>query len=162
MEALQCLTSLSLGYAEQEEGLWRTSPRFPRHPRVQLCDGPWGASLPQLQEAAAYLPRVPALRPALPLPVPLHHDDLLSDGGMGTVSPRWGPYILDRNTVVHPEYYLRCGHRDYEPHLQICCWVPHWVGWVVGIVLCTAPMHTLNLKQTDYYTNHSSIVLIID
>lgn len=133
MEALQCLTSISLGHAEQEKGLWGASSWFPWCPRVQPCDRPRGASLPQHQEAAAHLPCVPALRLALPLPVSLHHDGLLSDGGMGTVSPWREPHILDRNTLIHPKYYLRCGHRDYEPHLQICCRVPHWVGWVGGI-----------------------------
>ena len=131
MEAGQCLTSLPLGHTEQEESLWRTSGWFPWCPWVQPCDGPRGASLPQRQEAAACLPCVPALCPALHLPVPLRNDDLLPNGRVGTDSARRGSHILDRHTRVHPQCYLRCGHRDYEPHLQICCGVPHRVGWVV-------------------------------
>lgn len=156
MEAFQCLTSLQLGHAEQEEGLWRTSSWFPRRPRVQPCDRPRGASLSQHQEATAHLPCVPALRPALPLPVPLCHDDLLSDGGLGTVSPWWGPHVLDRNTVVYSQYYLRCGHRDYESHLQICCRVPHRVGWVLLLILCTIPMHACSKsKKVVCYSTES-------
>lgn len=124
MEALQCLISLSLGHIEQEEGLRRAPSRFPRSPGLEPGDWPRGAPLPQRQEAAAHLLGVPAICPAVPLPVSLRHDDLLPDGGLGALSPRRGAHILDRNTLVYPQYYLRRGHRDHEPHLQICCRVP--------------------------------------